>query len=437
MYGAWTIGDLGLYTINSVIYTATATTVTVFLALGAGYGFAKFGFRISKYLHTFFVMGLLVTAHSVLVPLFILETRLGIDDTRLGVLIPYVGFGLPFMVYLATSFIRGIPDSLEEVARIDGAGYLSIFWHVIRPISAPVVATMTIFSFVANWNEFVFVFVLTSSQRLRSLPVGVNAFAGGQSRDFGLLFAAPGDCDRADDSLLRLLSRAVEKGICRRGDQGIGEASRLPGVFTVKGGEGRCRSLSRRRRLKSRSPPPLTSRRVPAGMPRIATVWMGTAPGGRRRSLSRPFRPEVALAAAPPPPGVYPPGCRVSQRYGWGRLREDGVDHSAGRSGRKSRSPPPPTSRRVPAGVPPIATVWLGTAPGGTAAFLVSALCRCGDGTLRFQLHRRTRFDGEAARTGLDLQRSGVLTIGGDLHRRTSRVGIGRDCDRNSTPPTV
>ncbi|MCG8479707.1 MAG: carbohydrate ABC transporter permease, partial [Spirochaetales bacterium] len=154
------------------------------------YGFAKFGFRISKYLHTFFVMGLLVTAHSVLVPLFILETRLGIDDTRLGVLIPYVGFGLPFMVYLATSFIRGIPDSLEEVARIDGAGYLSIFWHVIRPICAPVVATMTIFSFVANWNEFVFVFVLTSSQRLRSLPVGVNAFAGGQSRDFGLLFAA-------------------------------------------------------------------------------------------------------------------------------------------------------------------------------------------------------------------------------------------------------
>ncbi len=187
---AWTIGDLGLYTVNSIIYTATATVITVFLALGAGYGFAKFGFRISKYLHTFFVMGLLVTAHSVLVPLFILETRLGIDDTRLGVLIPYVGFGLPFMVYLATSFIRGVPDSLEEVARIDGAGYLSIFWHVIRPISAPVVATMTIFSFVANWNEFVFVFVLTSSQRLRSLPVGVNAFAGGQSRDFGLLFAA-------------------------------------------------------------------------------------------------------------------------------------------------------------------------------------------------------------------------------------------------------
>jgi raffinose/stachyose/melibiose transport system permease protein len=187
---AWEIGNLGLYTINSVIYTASATIITVFLALAAGYGFGKFRFKISPYLYTFFIMGLLVTAHSVLVPLFILETRLGIDDTRLGVLLPYVGFGLPFLIYLATSYIRGIPDSLEEVARIDGAGYLSIFWQIIRPISAPVVATMTIFSFVNNWNEFVFVFVLTSKQELRSLPVGVNAFAGGMSRDYGLLFAA-------------------------------------------------------------------------------------------------------------------------------------------------------------------------------------------------------------------------------------------------------
>lgn len=187
---AWELGNLGLYTVNSIIYTATATAVTVFMALAAGYGIGKFGFGVSKYLYAFFIMGLLITAHSVLVPLFILETKLGIDDTRFGVLLPYIGFGLPFLVYLSTSYIRGIPDALEESARIDGAGYLSIFWHIIQPISVPVVATMTIFSFVSNWNEFVFVFVLTSKQSLRSLPVGVNAFAGGMSRDYGLLFAA-------------------------------------------------------------------------------------------------------------------------------------------------------------------------------------------------------------------------------------------------------
>ena len=187
---AWELGNLGTLILNSVFYASIATAVTVYLALGAGYGFAKFGFRISSVFYAFFIMGLLVTAHSVLVPLFVMETRLGIDDTRLGVLIPYVGFGLPFMIYLATSDIRGIPDSMEEAAIIDGASYLKVFWMTMRPLSAPVVATMLIFAFLSNWNEFVFVFVLTSRQEIRSLPVGVNAFVGGLSRDFGLLFAA-------------------------------------------------------------------------------------------------------------------------------------------------------------------------------------------------------------------------------------------------------
>ena len=134
-------------------------------------------------------MGLLITVHSVLVPLFILETKLGIDDTRLGVILPYVAFGLPFLIYLATSYIRGIPDSLEEAAVIDGASYLRIFKDIIIPVATPVVATMLIFSFVANWNELVLVLTLTSKDTLRSLPVGVLAFAGGKTRNYGLQFA--------------------------------------------------------------------------------------------------------------------------------------------------------------------------------------------------------------------------------------------------------
>ncbi len=187
---AWEIGKLGGLILNSIFYSFFGTIITVYLALGAGYGFAKFGYRVSNWFYAFFIMGLLITAHSVLVPLFVMETRLNIDDTRLGVLIPYVGFGLPFMIYLATSYIKGIPSSLEEAALIDGAGYLQIFWRIIRPVCQPVTATMLIFAFLSNWNEFVFVFVLTSRQEIRSLPVGVNAFVGGLSRDFGLLFAA-------------------------------------------------------------------------------------------------------------------------------------------------------------------------------------------------------------------------------------------------------
>ncbi len=189
-FTAFERGNLGIYFVNSIIYTSIATALTTAMALSAGYALSKFGFRVSAVVYSFFIMGLLVTPHSVLVPLFILETRINIDDTRMGVIIPYIAFGLPFLIYLATSYIRGIPDELEQAAVCDGAGYVQIFWRIIAPVAKPVTATMIIFSFINNWNEFVFVFVLTSDRMLRSLPVGINAFAGGLTRDYGLQFAA-------------------------------------------------------------------------------------------------------------------------------------------------------------------------------------------------------------------------------------------------------
>lgn len=187
----WEYGRLGISFVNSIFYSSIATLVSTLLALMTGYGFAKFGFkRLSGVLYYFFILGLLITVHSVLVPLYVMESFFHLDDTRLGVLLPYIAFGLPFLVYLATSYIRTIPSALEEAALIDGATYMGIFWRVILPMARPVMSTMLIFSFLSNWNEFVFVFTLTSRTALRSLPVAINAFAGGMARDFGLLFSA-------------------------------------------------------------------------------------------------------------------------------------------------------------------------------------------------------------------------------------------------------
>ncbi|MDD2406539.1 MAG: carbohydrate ABC transporter permease [Sphaerochaetaceae bacterium] len=187
---AWTQGSLGIYFFNSILYSAIATSITTLFALGAGYTFAKFNYRISKFFYALYTLGLLITVHSVIVPLFILETNVGIDNSRLGVIIPYIAFGLPFAVYLATGFLKGIPDSLEEAALIDGATYLQIFRHIIIPVATPIIATMFIYTFLSNWNEFVLVLTLTSKSAIRSLPVGINSFAGGMSRDYGLQFAA-------------------------------------------------------------------------------------------------------------------------------------------------------------------------------------------------------------------------------------------------------
>ena len=187
---AWTQGHLGIYFVNSTIYSLVATFFTVFFAMSSGYALSKFHYKSSSVISLFYTLGLLITVHSVIVPLFIMETKLGLSNTRLGVILPYIAFGLPFQVFLATTYIKGIPDAMQESAIIDGATFLQIFLKIIIPVATPIISTMFIYTFLGNWNEFILVLTLTSDLTVRSLPVGINSFAGGMSRDYGLQFAA-------------------------------------------------------------------------------------------------------------------------------------------------------------------------------------------------------------------------------------------------------
>jgi raffinose/stachyose/melibiose transport system permease protein len=187
---AWKRGHLGIYFLNSVLYTGVATTLTVLLSVMTGYAFAKLKFRVTGIFYAFFAMGLLISVQAVLVPLYFVWTKVGLYNTRLGLIIPYIAFGLPLGIYLATSFIKGIPDALTEVALIDGASYLTIFGRIILPICNPVVTTIAILTFLGNWNEFVFALMLLSKDSLRSLSVGINSFAGILNTNYGLQFAA-------------------------------------------------------------------------------------------------------------------------------------------------------------------------------------------------------------------------------------------------------
>jgi raffinose/stachyose/melibiose transport system permease protein len=184
----WRVGKFGTLLLNSVFYTVVSVGLVVVLSLMAGFAFAKLNFRITPLLHGLFIVGILVTLQSILVPLFLMVRAAGLFNTRLGVLIPYVGLGLPMGVYLCTEFVKGIPGELVESARIDGAGYLRIFFAIILPMCAPVMASLGIISFTGTWNEFIIINVLTASDTLRTIPVGVARFAGSLATDFGRQF---------------------------------------------------------------------------------------------------------------------------------------------------------------------------------------------------------------------------------------------------------
>ncbi len=187
---AWVRGKFPNLIFNSVIYTGITTVATLCFSFMAGFAFAKIPNKATKALHGSFVIGLLLTLQSIMVPLFLIINWVGLYNTRLGVLIPYIGIAMPMGIYLGTEYIKSIPDALVESARIDGATYLKIFASLIVPMAAPVGVTVAILTVTGTWNEFMLINILTSSDVLKSLPVGVQKFAGALSSDFGKQFAA-------------------------------------------------------------------------------------------------------------------------------------------------------------------------------------------------------------------------------------------------------
>lgn len=187
---AWRIGEFNQLLLNSVIYTAATTLAIVVFSLSAGFAFAKLRSRATPFLHGSFVVGILLTLQSIMIPLFLMSVASGLYNTRLGVLIPYIGIGMPLGVYLCTEYIKSIPDSVIDSAKIDGASYLKIFTAIIIPMAKPVATTLAILNVTGIWNEFMLINILVCKNSLKSMPVGIMKFSSALSSDYGKQFAA-------------------------------------------------------------------------------------------------------------------------------------------------------------------------------------------------------------------------------------------------------
>ena len=187
---SWETGQFGILILNSIFYTSITVMANIILSFMAGFAFAKLPSKLTPLLHGIFIIGILLTLQSILVPLFLMTNATGLYNTRLGVLIPYIGIALPFGVYLSTEYIKAIPSEVIESARLDGARYLRIFRSIILAMSAPVAVTVAILCITGTWNEFMLINILVSKTELKSLPVGINQFSGARASDFGKQFSA-------------------------------------------------------------------------------------------------------------------------------------------------------------------------------------------------------------------------------------------------------
>ena len=215
---AWTLGHFGDYFLNSVLLTIFTVVLSLLFSAMAAYALARFAFPGARPLFFYFLAGLMIPLQLAIVPLFFQMKNFHLLNSRVGLLIVYVAFGMPFAIFILTGFFRSLPSTLHESALMDGAGELRAFWSIMLPLARPGLITVGIFAFLGTWNEFFMAFMFLSgdgSQELRTLPLGLaNITIVSQYRsDWGMAFAGLVLMVLPTLSVYAILQRHLTKGI--------------------------------------------------------------------------------------------------------------------------------------------------------------------------------------------------------------------------------
>jgi len=176
-----------LYFRNSVIVAGSLTILSLFFNSLAGYAFARYKFPGREKLFTLLLLTMMVPGQVAMVPVFFILKSIGLLNTFLGLIIP-ASAGV-FGIFLMRQFMRAIPDSLIESARIDGCGEFRIFWNIVLPLCKPALATLAIFTFMGAWNDFIWPLIIMTKDSKYTLPVALANLNGQYNTSWGLLMA--------------------------------------------------------------------------------------------------------------------------------------------------------------------------------------------------------------------------------------------------------
>jgi ABC-type glycerol-3-phosphate transport system permease component len=170
--------NFGAYMINSIVVTCVATVFSVTISAFAAYGFARFRFPGRGLLMGTVVISAMLPFITVLGPTYLIVQGLGLLDTKLGLILVFIGGGIPLAIWFLYVFYQTIPVELEEAAMVDGANRIQAFLRVTLPLSAPGLAASTLLLLIWFWNEFIFALVLTLSPQSKTLTVGLTEIPG-------------------------------------------------------------------------------------------------------------------------------------------------------------------------------------------------------------------------------------------------------------------
>ncbi|HRE27179.1 MAG TPA: carbohydrate ABC transporter permease [Anaerolineales bacterium] len=177
----------GRYILNNAIVAVTATVLQILISSLAAFAFARLRFWGRDSLFLIYLATLMIPSQITLIPNFLIIRALGWYDSYQALIVPALFSALG--TFLLRQYFKTIPLELDEAARMDGASSLRIWWQIILPQSWPVIAVLAVFSFQATWNDFLWPLVVTSSDSMRTIPIGLSYFVGQYSTAWNLLMA--------------------------------------------------------------------------------------------------------------------------------------------------------------------------------------------------------------------------------------------------------
>lgn len=183
-------GDFGQYFLNSLFVAVTATTIAVLLSAMMAYGFARYRFPGREWLFRLLLLGLMIPAMMLIVPQFLIAKWFGLIDTLWGLIVFYVAGNLALNTFLLRGFFEALPQELDDAMQIDGATVWRRFTGLALPLARPALATATIFTFLATWDEYAWALTSITTPENKTLPIAIALLQGPKGTQWGLVFAA-------------------------------------------------------------------------------------------------------------------------------------------------------------------------------------------------------------------------------------------------------
>jgi raffinose/stachyose/melibiose transport system permease protein len=175
---------------NTVLYTAVSVLVLALVCGSAAWAIARNKGKFYKFAYFYFIIGILIPAQALFLPIYIVGFRTGLVNTRLGVIIMFVASNISFGIFLMTSFMSTVPMELEEAARIDGCSVYRTYFSIVLPLLTPAMATLIIMQSFQIWNDYLMPSLFVSSNRLKTMTVAIQALFSQQTSDYSTAFAA-------------------------------------------------------------------------------------------------------------------------------------------------------------------------------------------------------------------------------------------------------